>query len=84
MATSSTGEDNRNGRVNIPFILRDNVPVYAKDLPILNERALQDQENSRASRQRGRDDELDLSIGSIALAGERCINKVVLVEETRV
>jgi hypothetical protein len=34
----------------------------------------------RASRQGG--DEIDLSIGSIAAAGERCIDKVVMIEET--
>lgn len=43
--------------------------------------------SARDSRQRGggggRDgDEVDLSIGSIAKAGERCIDKVVMVEET--
>merc|ERR1711879_447149 len=37
--------------------------------------------DSRASRQ-GSGDDLDLSIGNIAAAGERCIDKVVMVEET--
>ena len=35
----------------------------------------------RDNRQRGRDD-IDLNIGNIAAAGERCIDKVVMVEET--
>ena len=39
--------------------------------------------DSRASRQRGGGgDDIDLNIGSIAAAGERCIDKVVMVEET--
>merc|ERR1712168_390947 len=37
--------------------------------------------DARASRQGGGDD-VALDIGSIAAAGERCINKVVMVEET--
>merc|ERR1712240_702779 len=39
---------------------------------------------TRASRQRGRGggDDVALDIGSIAAAGERCIDKVVMVEET--
>lgn len=39
---------------------------------------------ARDSRQRGggRDEEVALDIGSIAAAGERCIDKVVMVEET--
>ena len=36
----------------------------------------------RVSRQRNGDEELALDIGSIAAAGERCIDKVVMVEET--
>ena len=36
---------------------------------------------SRASRQ-GQGDDVALDIGSIAAAGERCIDKVVMVEET--
>ena len=41
-------------------------------------------DEARASRQRGRggNDEVALDIGSIAAAGERCIDKVVMVEET--
>ena len=40
--------------------------------------------DSRASRQRGNGggDEVSLDIGSIAAAGERCIDKVVMVQET--
>ena len=38
-------------------------------------------EGTRISRQGSRDD-LDLSIGNIAAAGERCIDKVVMAEET--
>ena len=34
------------------------------------------------SGQRQQDNEIALDIGSIAAAGERCIDKVVLVEET--
>jgi len=36
----------------------------------------------RDARQRGGGDEVALDIGSIAAAGERCIDKVVMVEET--
>lgn len=41
-------------------------------------------DDARDARQRGRggDDEVSLDIGSIAAAGERCIDKVVMVEET--
>merc|ERR1712198_671478 len=40
-------------------------------------------DDTRASRQRGRGgDDVALDIGSIAAAGERCIDKVVMVEET--
>jgi hypothetical protein len=39
------------------------------------------QQSARAQRQ-GEDDEVDLSIGAIANAGERCIDKVVMQEET--
>ena len=40
-------------------------------------------DDSRASRQRGGDgSDVALDIGSIAAAGERCIDKVVMVEET--
>ena len=41
-------------------------------------------DEARASRQRGRggNDDVALDIGSIAAAGERCIDKVVMVEET--
>ena len=39
--------------------------------------------DSRSARQRNRnDDEVALDIGSIAAAGERCIDKVVMVQET--
>ena len=38
--------------------------------------------DNRASRQRGDDGEVSLDIGSIAAAGERCIDKVVMVQET--
>ena len=37
---------------------------------------------ARGSRQRGGGDDVALDIGSIAAAGERCIDKVVMVEET--
>jgi len=37
---------------------------------------------ARDARQRGRQDDVALDIGSIAAAGERCIDKVVMVEET--
>merc|ERR1711962_747121 len=37
---------------------------------------------ARDARQRGRQDDVSLDIGSIAAAGERCIDKVVMVEET--
>jgi len=37
--------------------------------------------DTRASRQ-GQGDDIDLNIGAIAAAGERCIDKVVMVEET--
>ena len=37
--------------------------------------------NARDSRQ-GQGDDIDLNIGAIAAAGERCIDKVVMVEET--
>ena len=37
--------------------------------------------DARASRQ-GQGDDIDLNIGAIAAAGERCIDKVVMVEET--
>jgi len=37
---------------------------------------------ARDSRQGARGDDVDLDIGSIAAAGERCIDKVVMVEET--
>ena len=36
----------------------------------------------RVSRQRNGEEEIALDIGSIAAAGERCIDKVVMVEET--
>jgi len=41
-------------------------------------------DDTRDARQRGRgqSDEVSLDIGSIAAAGERCIDKVVMVEET--
>jgi len=38
--------------------------------------------DSRVSRQRGGNEDIALDIGSIAAAGERCIDKVVMVEET--
>jgi len=37
---------------------------------------------ARDARQRNRQDDVSLDIGSIAAAGERCIDKVVMVEET--
>merc|ERR1711974_34476 len=37
---------------------------------------------ARDARQRNRGDDVALDIGSIAAAGERCIDKVVMVEET--
>merc|ERR1712126_684153 len=39
-------------------------------------------DDTRDARQRGGGDDVALDIGSIAAAGERCIDKVVMVEET--
>jgi len=47
-----------------------------------NHQAHQAIDDTRASRQRGGGDDVALDIGSIAAAGERCIDKVVMVEET--
>jgi len=88
---ASTGLDPRSGR-NLasvfPFVAgeRGNLRAPASVHPAHDDHShaahQQLQVDSRISRQGAATDDISLDIGSIAAAGERCIDKVVMVEET--
>ena len=59
----------------------DHSPSRSFNLPAQSARSLSFPGNTRGQRQGG-GDEVELDIGSIAAAGERCIDKVVMIEET--
>uniref|UniRef100_A0A0K2UXJ4 Uncharacterized protein n=1 Tax=Lepeophtheirus salmonis TaxID=72036 RepID=A0A0K2UXJ4_LEPSM len=64
-----------------PFNQRGSAPSHEHNHEGVHEEHHQEDEDARFGRQ-GAGDSLPLDIGSIAAAGERCIDKVVMVEET--
>jgi len=88
-ATGATAADaerkGKNLRGTFPFNQRQGNADHAHDHDHSHDH-VHHQEHAavpaRDARQRGRGDDVALDIGSIAAAGERCIDKVVMVEET--
>merc|ERR1711945_3764 len=87
VATSALGQRaGKNLRGTFPFNSRNNNNAAHHDHHGHHEEhhAHHNVDDTRDARQRGRGggDDVALDIGSIAAAGERCIDKVVMVEET--
>merc|ERR1711981_1308162 len=90
VATSALGQRaGKNLRGTFPFNSRNNnraAAAHHGDHHVHHEEhhAHHNVDDTRDARQRGRGggDDVALDIGSIAAAGERCIDKVVMVEET--
>merc|ERR1712213_75887 len=85
VATSALGQRaGRNLRGTFPFNSRNNAAAHHGHHGHHEEHAHHAVDDVRDARQRGRGggDDVALDIGSIAAAGERCIDKVVMVEET--
>merc|ERR1712214_270422 len=87
VATSALGQRaGKNLRGTFPFNSRSSSNAAHHDHHGHNEEhhAHHNVDDTRDARQRGRGggDDVALDIGSIAAAGERCIDKVVMVEET--
>merc|ERR1712213_37575 len=84
VATSALGQRaGKNLRGTFPFNSRNNAAAHGHH-GHHEEHAHHAVDDTRDARQRGRGggDDVALDIGSIAAAGERCIDKVVMVEET--
>merc|ERR1712045_313806 len=86
VATSALGQRaGKNLRGTFPFNSRSNSnAAHAHHADHEEHHAHHNVDDTRDARQRGRGggDDVALDIGSIAAAGERCIDKVVMVEET--
>merc|ERR1712038_1721758 len=83
VATSALGQRaGKNLRGTFPFNSRNQPAAHHADHH--DHHAHHAVDDVRDARQRGRggNDDVALDIGSIAAAGERCIDKVVMVEET--